>query len=189
MKQQTDKRMKEREFEIRDQVLLKLQPYRQDSIKKHPHQKLSARYYRPYNVIDRVGKVAYKPDLPLEANIYSTFHVSRLKRFHGEWPKSLPSLPTIEEQERLEPAAVLERKITKRGNATETLVLILWKGKPISEATWESLVNMKLRSPNDSLWTSECLEGGNVMGATQQLGFLGMMKNDKTKPGVEVDVS
>ncbi|CAL9248404.1 unnamed protein product, partial [Arabidopsis halleri] len=65
MKQSTDSHRSSREFKIGDYVYLKLQPYRQHSMKnlKVPH-KLSPRFYGPFCVKDRVGKVAYKLSLP-----------------------------------------------------------------------------------------------------------------------------
>ncbi|CAL9238184.1 unnamed protein product, partial [Arabidopsis halleri] len=65
MKQSADSHRSSREFKIGDYVYLKLQPYRQHSMKnlKVPH-KLSPRFYGPFCVKDRVGKVAYKLSLP-----------------------------------------------------------------------------------------------------------------------------
>ena len=84
-------------------------------------------------------------------------------------------------EEELKPSSILERKITKRGNVAETLVLILWKDKPISEATWEFLSDMRLRFPSASLWTSNFSEEGDVTGAATSLGFRRGEKRDKTE--------
>ena len=55
---QADKKRTERKFEVGDLVFLKLQPYLQQSIERRGNQKLSPKFYRPYKVIQRIGKAA-----------------------------------------------------------------------------------------------------------------------------------
>ena len=64
MKQYADAHRSPREFKIGNFVYLKLQPYRQNTLKnrKVPH-KLSPRFYETFRVTDRVGSVAYKLSL------------------------------------------------------------------------------------------------------------------------------
>ncbi|KAL0454268.1 UNVERIFIED_CONTAM: hypothetical protein Slati_0766000 [Sesamum latifolium] len=70
--QQTQQRMQlyankkrtEREFEVGDEVFLKLQPYKQTSGALRKQLKLSAKYFGPYKIVERVGKIAYKLALP-----------------------------------------------------------------------------------------------------------------------------
>lgn len=77
MKQYADAQRSPREFKVGEFVYLKLQPYRQHTLKnrKTPH-KLSPYFYVPFRVTDRVGIVAYRLSLPPEAAIHDTFHVS-----------------------------------------------------------------------------------------------------------------
>lgn len=69
------------EFQVGDWVYFKLHPYGQTSIATWQHQKLSR---CPYKVLERIGQVAYKLNLPQTSKIHQVFHVSLLKPHKGE---------------------------------------------------------------------------------------------------------
>jgi hypothetical protein len=79
MKSQADKRCSEREFQVGDKVYLKLQPYVQSSIATRANHKLSFKYFGPYTILEKVGKVAYKLQLPPTTAVHPVVHVSQLK--------------------------------------------------------------------------------------------------------------
>lgn len=70
-KNYADRHIIERSFEIGDSVYLKLQPYKQSSLAQISSFKLSPRYYGPYNVIEKLGSIAFRLDLPSHAQIHN----------------------------------------------------------------------------------------------------------------------
>ena len=94
MKLQADKNRVERSFSVGDWVFLRLQPYRQ---KTHSHKnlrKLAPKYYGPFQVIQKIGEVAYKLGLPAETIVHPVFHVSFLKAKLGQ-VIPIPTLPAM----------------------------------------------------------------------------------------------
>jgi hypothetical protein len=81
MKLYADAKRSERAFQVGDKVLLKLQPYTQGSVVSRPYPKLAFKYFGPYTVLEKIGSVAYKIQLPDESKIHNVFYVSRLKDF------------------------------------------------------------------------------------------------------------
>jgi hypothetical protein len=73
----------ERNFEVGDLVFLRLQPYKQSSLKKSGTTKMKPRFYGPHIVIMRVGELAYELELPEGSNIHNIFHVSCLEKALG----------------------------------------------------------------------------------------------------------
>ena len=67
-------------YELGDWVFLKLQSYKMKSLARKLNEKLSPRYYRFFQIIEKLGQVAYKLDLPPTCKLHPIFHVSRLKK-------------------------------------------------------------------------------------------------------------
>lgn len=110
MVQMANKKRSDRQFQIGDLVLLKLQPYRQQSLVWRPSQKLCPRYFGPYKILHKVGAVAYKLDLPYEA--------SQLKAYNGGDP-TFTAIPSylFDEMVPLEPEAILDcRTVEKKSS-------------------------------------------------------------------------
>ena len=81
MKQQADQHRSEQRFNVGDWMFLRLQPYKQMSLKNtKKDNKLSPKYYDPYKVLQNIGSMAYKLELPAYSRVHPFFHVSYLKK-------------------------------------------------------------------------------------------------------------
>ena len=140
MKQQVDQHCSEINFEVGDQVFLRLQPYKPISMKqKKRNNKLSPRYYKPYQIMQKIGSVSYKLELPPTTKIHPVFHVMCLKKVIGQNIPTQRVLQELYEEGRiiLEPECILQTHIKKLRSRTLTQYLIQWKNLPVEEATWE----------------------------------------------------
>jgi hypothetical protein len=79
MKHQVDKSRSEHSFVEGDLVFLKLQPYVQTSLARKANNKLSFKFFGPFKILQKIGQVAFKLDLPPQAVVNPVFHVSQLK--------------------------------------------------------------------------------------------------------------
>lgn len=77
MKKYADMHRSERKFEIGD---LRMQPFRNAPNQLRKQTKLSFKYFGPYRVMQKVGEVTYKLDLPNGCRLHPVFHVSKLKK-------------------------------------------------------------------------------------------------------------
>ena len=109
--------------------------------------KLSPRFVGPYEVIEKVGPVAYRLELPPDLEkIHNVFHVSMLRRYRSD-PSHIVSSEIIELTPDLtyekEPVEILAREVKKLRNKKIPLVKVLWRNHKIEEATWESEETMR----------------------------------------------
>ena len=74
-----------RSFEEGDWVFLRLQPYKQMSLKQlNKDNKLAPKYYGPCKVLQKIGTMVYKLELPTSSWFHPIFHVSCLKKVIGD---------------------------------------------------------------------------------------------------------
>nr|GFD56569.1 putative reverse transcriptase domain-containing protein [Tanacetum cinerariifolium] len=79
--------------------------------------KLNPRYVVPFKVLERIGDVAYKLDLPEElSKIHNTFHVSNFKKCHADEPLAIP-LDELHFDDKLyfveEPVEIMDREVKR----------------------------------------------------------------------------
>jgi hypothetical protein len=149
-KSYADKRRSALEFEVGDDVLLKVSPWK-GVIRFRKRGKLGPRFIGPFKVIARVGKVAYRLELPPElSQIHNTFHVSQLRKCLADESAHVP-IDDIQVDERLNyverPIAILERKTKSLRNKEIGLVKVQWQHRKGSEWTWEPEEEMRSNYP------------------------------------------
>ncbi|KAL7145388.1 hypothetical protein ABFS83_07G079900 [Erythranthe nasuta] len=150
MKVQADKHRRERKFTVGDWVYLKLKLYKQLSLKKSPIWKLMPKYCGPFEVLRRVGEVAYELKLPDHAKDHSVFQVSLLKKQVGSTDRVVQAFPPLTDNGELllQPVKLLARRMVKRNNAAVGQMLVQWAHLPAEEATWEDAEEMLRRFPS-----------------------------------------
>jgi len=112
MKKYADLKRRELNFPIGSWVYVKLQPYRQTSLSGGKYHKLAKRFYGPYQILEKIGLVAYKVELPSQSKIHNVFHCSRLKLHEGSPPTHVDQLPpdSVDNNPLLTPLAILDFK-------------------------------------------------------------------------------
>lgn len=162
MKTQADQGRREVTFEVGEYVLLKLQPYRQQTVSYRSSHKLSPRYYGPFRILQKLGPVAYRLQLPAESQIHDVFHVSLLRRYEGPITGETPLQPVPAPDEPLisRPEAILATRVIQKGRyRPKTEVLIKWIGASEVDATWENKWRLAKRFPDFFLADKEIPRG------------------------------
>jgi len=140
MKQQADQHRSERSFDVGDQVFLWLQPYKQMSLKQaKKDNKLSPKYYGPYKVLQKIGTMVYKLELPAASRVHLVFHVSCLKKVICDKLLVQKILLELDKEGKiiLEPEAVTVTRTQQLRNRSISEYLIKWKNLSSKDSTWE----------------------------------------------------
>ncbi|GJZ42711.1 putative reverse transcriptase domain-containing protein [Tanacetum coccineum] len=150
-KSYADKRRKPLEFSVGDYVLLKVSPL-ESVVCFRKKGKITPRFVGPFEIIEKVGPVAYRLDLPEELNgVHDTFHVSNLKKCLADPTLQVP-LDEIRVDAKLnfveEPVEILEREFKKLKRSRIAIVKVWWNSKRGPEFTWEREDQMKLKYPH-----------------------------------------
>ena len=120
--------LKDLEFEVEDQVFLKLSP-RKGVVRFGKRGKLNPRYIGPFEIVDGIGPVAYRLDLPEEfSRVHNVFHISMLRKYIPDSSHVLET-PEIELRDDLsyeeQPMQILGREEKEICNKTVSLVKVL----------------------------------------------------------------
>ena len=146
-------------------VYMKLQPYTQASVARRSNQKLSFKYFGPYEVLARIGKVAYKLKLPVGSKIHPVLHVSQLQKSvpSAQVHELLPSLHLLTDGVFcVQPEHVQQHRSIKRGRGYTQEVLVSWTGLPASLCTWEPEALLRRRFPDAPAWGQAAFQGGGT---------------------------
>jgi hypothetical protein len=128
------------EFNIGDHFYLRVRP-RKSSLRMRASAKLEPQYCGPFEVLDRVGPVAYRLALPPIVKEHNVFHVSLLKKYVHDSNHIIDYFVIwveLEGEFPLEPQCILDQKETSLRNRTIAQVKVQWKHFGLDEATWET---------------------------------------------------
>ncbi|KAK9020566.1 hypothetical protein V6N11_010586 [Hibiscus sabdariffa] len=149
-KSYADLKRREVEYAVGDKVFLKVSPWKK-VMRFGRKGKLSPRYIGPYEIVGRVGPVAYRLLLPPELErIHDVFHVSMLRKYRSD-PSHVMPVEEIElnpdlsyDEESIEILASDSKVLCGR---TIELVKVKWRHRGVKEATWERKDDMKEQFP------------------------------------------
>lgn len=150
-KSYADNRRRDLEFQVGDRVFLKISPWK-GVIRFRSRGKLSPRYIGPFLILERIGPVAYRLELPPELEkIHNVFHVSMLKEYIPD-PSHTLEAPPVELREDLsftvQPVCILDRQEKVLRRKVVPVVKVLWRSDRIEEMTWEPERFMRQKYPH-----------------------------------------
>ncbi|GJR50289.1 putative reverse transcriptase domain-containing protein [Tanacetum coccineum] len=114
--------------------------------------KLGIKYVRPFKVLEKVGAIAYKLELPQELRrVHNTFHVSNLKKCYADEPLAVPldglhfddKLPFVEE-----PVKIMDREVKQLRQSHVPIVKVRWNSRRGHEFTWEREDQFRKKYPH-----------------------------------------
>ena len=149
-KSYADRRRKHIEFEVGDMVYLKMITFK-GRTRVSGRRKLDPRYLGPFRIIERVGAVAYKLNLPSEMEAFhNVFHVSQLRKCLGTQDVVLPEIPadlgknlTLETR----PVRIIDRAEKATRKKTVPMIKVVWDSNGKDVITWETEERMKAEYP------------------------------------------
>ncbi|XP_059302314.1 uncharacterized protein LOC132054289 [Lycium ferocissimum] len=114
--------------------------------------KLSPRFIGPYEIVRRMGKMAYELKLPSEmAMVHPVFHILMLRLYKPD-PSHVLSHEGIEINEELsyekKPVQILDRQVRRLRTKYVASMKVLWRNHNIEEATWEAEEDMRKEIPS-----------------------------------------
>jgi hypothetical protein len=165
-------------FKVGDMVLVKLRPYRQTSVSGNRNNKLSKRFFGPFQIIQKIGEVAFKLQLPTVSKIHPVFHASQLKPFYGT-TDGTPLLPTDSPPAPPRPIAILD---WKNEPPAPPKVLVQWSNTFPEDSTWETVSEMTKAFPNLHLEDKVPVDGEwDVMNLGDMSGTQSSEENESQK--------
>ncbi|GJR98570.1 putative reverse transcriptase domain-containing protein, partial [Tanacetum coccineum] len=138
--QETTEKRKPMEFQVGDRVMLKVSPWK-GVVRFGKRGKLNPRYVRPFKVLERIGTIAYKLELPQEfSKVHNTFHVSNLKKCYSDEPLVVP-LEGLHVDDKLrlveEPVEIIDREVKRLKQSHIPIVKVQWNSKRGPEFMWD----------------------------------------------------
>ncbi|GJX38001.1 putative reverse transcriptase domain-containing protein [Tanacetum coccineum] len=137
-KSYTDLNRKPMEFQVGDRVMLKVLPWK-GVVRFGKQEKLNSRYFGPFKVLEKVGAVAYKLELPQElSRVHNMFHVSNLKKCYADEPLAV-LLDGLHIDDKLhfveEPVKIKDCKVKRLKQSHILIFKVRWNSKRDPEFT------------------------------------------------------
>ncbi|GKC92990.1 hypothetical protein Tco_1158432 [Tanacetum coccineum] len=128
------------EFQVGDRVMLKVSPWKW-VVRFGKRGKFNPRYVGPFKVLEKVGSVAYKLELPQELRrVHNTFHVSNLKKCYSDKPLAV-LLEGLHMDDKLhfveKPVEIMDREVKRLNQSRIPIVKVRWNSRRGPEFTWE----------------------------------------------------
>ncbi|GJZ13544.1 putative reverse transcriptase domain-containing protein [Tanacetum coccineum] len=157
-KSYADVRHKPLEFQVGDQVMLRVSPWK-GVIYFGKQEKLNSRYIGPFKVLAKVRTVAYRLKLPQQlSKVHSTFHVSNLKKSLSDEPLAIP-LDEIHIDDKLyfieELVEIMDREVKQLKQSCIPIIKVQWNFRRGLEFTWEHAKEYVMRC-------DACQRSGNI---------------------------
>jgi Retroviral aspartyl protease/RNase H-like domain found in reverse transcriptase/Reverse transcriptase (RNA-dependent DNA polymerase)/Integrase zinc binding domain/Retrotransposon gag protein/Zinc knuckle len=150
-KKYVDQKRRDIEFAVGDHVYLKVSPWK-GVMRFGKKGKLSPRFIGPFEILERVGAVAYRLALPPSfSSIHNVFHISMLRKCMTD-PTKVVRLEPIEIRSDMsyieEPVQILDRREHVLRSNVVNQVKVLWRNHGIEESTWEPESDMQANYPH-----------------------------------------
>ncbi|GKE88640.1 hypothetical protein Tco_1566115, partial [Tanacetum coccineum] len=150
-KSYADLKRKPMEFQVGDKVMLKVSPLK-GVIHFGKWGKLNPRYIGPFKVLERVGSIAYKLELPEElSRVHNTFHVSNLKKCYANKPLAIP-LDGLHSDDKLhfvkEPVEIIDHEVKWLKRSRIPIIKVRWSSRRGPEFTWEREDQFRKKYPH-----------------------------------------
>ena len=152
------------EFEVGDHVFLKVMPKR-GVVRFGKNGKLSLRFIGPFEILERVGTIAYRLALPPSiSGVHEVFHVSMLRRYTPDpahvvyWGEiEVNTDGTFEEG----PMCIMDSQDQVLRPKTVRVVRVPWQHRGVEESTWEREDTMRATYPflfrDEGTWFSHSI--------------------------------
>ncbi|GKF80796.1 hypothetical protein Tco_0239398 [Tanacetum coccineum] len=150
-KSYADLKCKLMEFHVEVNVMLKVSPWK-GVVRFGKWGKLNPKYVGPFKVLEKVGSVAYKLELPEElSRVHNTFHVSNLKKCYVDEPLAV-SLDGLHFDDKIqfveEPVEIMDHEVKRLNQSRIPIIKVQWNSRRGPEFTWEREDQFRKKYPH-----------------------------------------